>query len=340
MPPEPEPTPIASPALPSGEPIVEEPRRLKVERRFGKAVLEALQVGSLTKPLLVLRGEAGVGKSTLALNLIEDPERERTLVVPVGSTWRGREDLIGFVNPIDNVFQPTAVTRFLHEAAQAWDRDDRRTRLLVFEEFNLSQPEHWLSDVLVRSQFPADFRSERTIELGGVSVRGLPDADPQGVFLAPSVRIVATVNTDFTTRPLSPRILDRAAVIPLSIEPREALDRVGVKLEEEMVEAIVRLSHEIATKGASFSYRTALSLGACLSRLDDLGLQSWNALDLVLLQEVLTKVRLLSGDPLDSKIIRRLIAWSEEHGSRLPRCTVSIAGWKEQLESGLDVVQL
>ncbi len=319
--------------------LVETNMRDAIVDRYGEDALTAILVGSLTKPLLVFRGEPGVGKSTLALNLIEDPARERTLVVPVSSTWRGREDLLGHINPIDNSFEATNFTRFLFAAEQAWDKGDRRNRLVVFEEFNLSQPEYWLSDVLVRCQYPAENRHERTIELGGSQVAGLKGADASGVFLAPNVRFVATINSDLTTRPLSPRVLDRIAIVELTMEPRRALAEAGLDLDPDMVSAITDLSFLIRSKGATFSFRSALSLKQCVSHLDHLRVTEWDALDLVLLQEVLTKIRLLSGDPSDHQVLRDLGHWADGHGAKLRRCASAIASWKEMLEEGQDVTQ-
>jgi hypothetical protein len=319
--------------------LVEIPKREWIAARHGKAALTKISVGTLTKPLLILRGNPGVGKSTLALNLIDDPERRRTLVVPVSSTWRGREDLLGYVNPIHNSFEPTRFTNFLHAAARAWDQGDKRVQLVVFEEFNLSQPEYWLSDVMVRSQFPSDARRDRTIELGGQGVRGWPVTEPPEVFLSPSVRFVATINNDHTTRPLSPRILDRAAVVEVTIDPRDAVRQAGLAIDAEQSEAIADLDFITSIKGATFSLRSALSLKACADQLSALGLDMWAAIDLVLVQEVLSKVRLLVGDPADLNLVEKLKEWSEGRGKNLPECARVVASWEEMLQEGLDVSQ-
>ncbi|MBI5433187.1 MAG: hypothetical protein HZA52_10190 [Planctomycetes bacterium] len=321
--------------------LVEPTKREWIVARHGQATLTKISVGTLTKPLLILRGNPGVGKSTLALNLIDDPTRERTLVVPVSSTWRGREDLLGYVNPIHNTFEPTRFTNFLHQAARAWEHGDKRVFLVVFEEFNLSQPEYWLSDVMVRSQFPASARRDRTLELGGQGVRGWPVTEAAELFLSPAARFVATINNDHTTRPLSPRVLDRAAVVEVTIDPRHAVQQAGLTLDEEQIEAIGRLDFITSLKGATFSLRSALSLKACADDLPGLGIDLWGAIDLVLVQEVLSKVRLLVGDPADLNMVERLKDWSEREGrgKNLPECARLIASWEETLQEGLDVSQ-
>ncbi len=313
--------------------------RARLEARHGPDVLAAVQVGWMTKPLLILRGSPGVGKSDLACRLVEDPSGERLLTVAVDPTWRGREDLLGHVNPIDNQFEPTSVTNFLRRAALAWDKGDRRAFVIVFEEFNLSQPEHWLSEVLVRSQYPHGAREERMIHLGGAGVRGWPERGPGRVWLSPALRLVGTVNSDHTVRSLSPRVLDRAAVVTLSVQPHEALRRVGLELAKEELDAVADLDFRLRQRGAVFSYRTAESLRACFARLGEASMDRCRALDLVLLQEVLSKVRLLAADPADLRLCEDLVEWTESAGQSLLECQRVIASWMEALRNGQDVQQ-
>ncbi|MEW6074072.1 MAG: hypothetical protein AB1726_15930 [Planctomycetota bacterium] len=320
---------------PGAPELVEPPRSQWIKDTFGDETLQALQVASLTKPLIILRGEPGVGKSHLAVRMLDDDARERTCIVPVSATWRGREDLLGYVNPVTGRFEATPFTRFLIRAERAWKDGDRRAWLAVFEEFNLSQPEHWLADILVVSQFQDAL--DRRLSLGG---HGIGDDEGRvSVMLSPAVRFLGTINTDHTTRPLSPRILDRAAIVNLTLEPRAALEVAHIELDAEQLSAIESLDRRIRRKGASFSVRSALSLRTCLSRREALGLDSWSALDLVLEQEVLSKVRLLARDPLDEEAMENLNEWSQEDGSRLRRCAVLIEEWKEALASGRDVIQ-
>ncbi|MCB9903810.1 MAG: AAA family ATPase [Planctomycetes bacterium] len=302
----------------------------RIEATHGEDLLLDLRIALATRDLVVLRGEPGVGKSHLALRLLDDPERERTLVVPVSATWRGREDLLGYVNPMDGRFVKTPFTRFLEFAANAWREGDRAPRLVIFEEFNLSQPEHWFADVLAVSQY--DDEADRIVQLAGTGAK-----DDANVFLSPALRFIATVNNDHTTRALSPRVLDRAAVVHLELTPKQALARIGLDLEAPLVNAISGLDFRLRSRGASFSIRTARSLQACLQ----LGLvaRAGAALDLVLAQQVLSKVRLAAHDPADLRVLEDLEQWCEEQQAGLQRCVAVISSWREALDAGLDVAQ-
>ncbi len=281
-----------------------------------------------------------MGKSRLAANLIEDSERAdpRTLIVAVASTWRGREDLLGYVNPISSEFEPTEFLNFLRRADLAWRKGDTDPRVVVFEEFNLSQPEHWMSDLLVHSQFSDE--KDRVIKLGGKRVRGWPDGSACEVLLSPAVRFVATINADHTGRNLSPRVVDRAAVVELSMTPKQALALCNLSLEPVQFDAVSELDSLIRSRGASFSRRTALSLKACQDNAASLALDSWGVLDLVLLQEVLSKLRLNAVDPADQQLCRDLMVWCEGPGQKLLLCVREINEWKEKLDENQDVQKI
>lgn len=308
-------------------------------QRVDGGLLTALSVGFLTKSLVILTGAPGAGKSWIASRLLDDEDRARTVIVPVASTWRGREDLLGYVNPIHGNFEPTDFTRFLFDAEEAWDRGDRRARLVVFEEFNLSQPEHWLSDLLVRLEFEPEQRADRTLILGGSSVAGRPQR-PCTVTLVPSLRFVATLNNDHTVKPLSPRVLDRAALIEVSSSGRAALNRAGLIVTDELADLIDDLNDLLAPRGAAFSVRSARSLQRAMAAGRPSGLEPPQVLDLVLAQEVFSRVRLLSGDPRDEQLLARLQAWSQRpECAELTVCAARVADWAEILASGRDVFQ-
>ena len=311
-----------------------------IRESYGPLTLRNIRVALKNKKIVIFSGQPGVGKSRLARQLLDDPRSERTVVIPVSSTWRGREDLLGYVNPVSSEFEPTEFTEFLLSVEAAWKAGDRGPRTVIFEEFNLSQPEHWLSDIIVRTEYCPDDLEGRTIHLGGTGIRGYGGASSK-VFLSPNLYFVCTVNVDHTVRPLSPRVIDRASVIELRSGARESLRRGGVSAKENTVAALEHLNRILASKSIAFSIRTAISFHSCLSDADNLGLDEAGALDVVLTQEMLAKVRLLAGDPRDEQLIQELLAWSEqEYCSRLIMCIDKVTEWKELMDMGRDVNQV
>lgn len=310
-----------------------------LEGQFGSDVMRQLRVAFATKPIVILAGPPGMGKSWLATHLLSEARDERSVLVSVGSTWRGREDFIGYVNPISNEFEPSAFSRFLVASEQAWNGGDHRPRLAILEEFNLSQPEHWLSDFLVASQFPSDQTALRTIQFGGTGLRG--EVGRNSVYLSPAVRIVATVNNDHTTRPLSPRVLDRAAVVEVRSAVKSIVQLVELPVDDDQLSALEQIDAVLSGIGAGFSVRTALSIrqAHALLRQDSATEHPlWKSIDFVLLQEMLSKVRLLSGEPRDAQLLESLEDWaSGPYGARLGACGSRIAEWKSRYLLGADI---
>lgn len=335
--PESERQPVSEPETGTAPIAIPEPDAAAVlAERLDATLITALSVAFLTKSLVILTGAPGAGKSWIASRLLDDASRERTVIVPVASTWRGREDLLGYVNPITSSFEATEFTHFLCDAEEAWSRGDRRARLVVFEEFNLSQPEHWLSDLLVRLEYDPELSADRKVVLGGSAIAGRPSR-PCEVVLVPSLRFVATLNNDHTVKPLSPRVLDRAALIEVSSSGRVALERAGLTIADDLADLVDDLNDLIAPRGAAFSVRSARSLQRALAAN---ALKPSHALDLVLAQEVLSRVRLLAGDPRDEQLLSRLQTWSQKpECADLTVCAARIADWAESLAAGRDVFQ-
>lgn len=323
------PTPPKStrPEPPSHFPLFEESRAAAIEEVYGRETLTALRTASATQPLVILRGAPGVGKSRQALEFIDDPARQRTLIVPVSASWRGRNDLLGYLNRGRNQFEPSRFTNFLRAAEKAWHAGDYSTRIVVFENFDLNPPENWLSEVLLRAAYPLDRVMDRTFDLPGDSVRGWSGDDPTHVFLSPAVRFVATLDDPVRTEALSPRLLDKAAVVRLAVRPSEALKLTGVELDEEMMGAIEALDSCTRSLCAAFNFSTAHSLKTCLDGQDGMSQGAWEALDRVLCQELLSKLELMDPGELEVQTLTALSHWIDARGAQLTHCAELIQGW-------------
>ncbi|WP_224984223.1 hypothetical protein [Geomonas agri] len=310
-----------------------------IAQEYGESIVKALRVASISKPLLILTGPPGVGKSRLAGRLIDDGNRERSIVVPVSSTWRGREDLLGYVNPVTQGFVPTSFTLFVKRAEDAWRSGDTRLYLAIFEEFNLSQPEHWLSDFLVRLEYDPDDHNDRTIDLGASFMYGLNNSmSSSSLYLPPNLKFVATINNDHTVRPLSARILDRSALIEVSASGKDAMKRAGIDDINQIGDIVEDLNYRIESHGVAFSVRTACSLSMVVRHLQ--GMDPMDALDHVLVQGVLSKLRLHAGDPGDELLLHRLQEWIARPAcAPLVLCSERITAWDEARRQGRDVFQ-
>lgn len=338
-PPEPDPAQVAPFTYPfdvTSSFLPENSQATLIAQEFGERTVKALRVASISKSLMILTGAPGVGKSRLSKRLIDDPNRDRSIVVPVSSTWRGREDLLGYVNPVTQGFVPTPFTRFVKRAEDAWRTGDTRLYVAIFEEFNLSQPEHWLSDFLVKFD---DDHYDRSIDLGASFMVGPDQSTPcSSIHLPPNLKFVATINNDHTVRPLSPRILDRSALIEVSASGKDAIKRAGLEAIPEVADIVEDLNYCLESHGVAFSVRTACSLSMVARYMENM--EPMDALDHILVQGVLSKLRLHAGDPGDELLLHRLQEWiSRPVCAPLVLCSERITSWDEARRQGRDVFQ-
>lgn len=317
-------------------PLLDDAALARLASDYGSETARGLWLAGLApNALILLRGAPGIGKSRLATSLAVSQRRH---VVTVGSTWRGREDLIGYVEPVSGQFRPTPFLDFIRQCAMEFDAGDTAPRICVFEEFNLAPPEYWFSDFLALSQYPITDRELRRIEVGGSTPTHWSER-PATLWLPPNLRFIGTMNSDHTTRVLSPRVLDRASLVSLSLSVDEVVKRAGLNLEEAPIEAVRSLDDLLAARGVRFSIRVAHTTARGL-RSSEPSVSSWLVLDHALLGQVLSRVMLHAGDPVDHKLVENLVErWSEEYGSRLPLCAARIEQWAEMLDNGQDVVQ-
>ena len=321
--------PIVEP--PDRFPLIADSKRQHIEEIYGTATLRSLLVASMTHPMVLLTGLPGVGKSTLALEFIDDPRRERSLVVPVSADWKGPEHLLGTLNQSTAVFEPSRFTNFMRVAENAWRAGDFSTRIVVFENFDLCKPEDWLSEIRIRLQYPASSNSDRTIDLGGESVRGWAAGSTPQLFLSPCVRFVATVDEPLRPGTLTARLLDDVGIVGLTISAADALRLSKAALTPKQVEAILALDTCCRPFQAGITFTTANAIATCVERQEELGVDSWKAIDMVLCQEILSKLELLTPSGIPDELGHRLVTWGEGPGKKVARTATRLTEFGERV---------
>ncbi|TAE33564.1 MAG: hypothetical protein EAZ91_02840 [Cytophagales bacterium] len=155
--------------------------------------------------LTVLAGLPGVGKTSLLTLLARASGlHDRFLPISVARGWVSSRDLIGYHNPLTGQFQPARTGMFdvLRQCSDEVEQGHERPYWVLLDEANLSPMEHYWSDFVGLS----DPETARVLRLS---------EQTQTLTLGHGIRFVATINYDHTTEPLSPRLIDRAAIIRL-----------------------------------------------------------------------------------------------------------------------------
>ncbi|MDE8754346.1 AAA family ATPase [Pectobacterium polaris] len=165
-------------------------------------------------------GLPGTGKTSLAKMLGNCLGLgNRFLNIPVARGWTSSRDILGFYNALSQSFSPASTGLYeliQHLSSEIDDNKDPAASIILLDEFNLSQPEHYFSPFLEM----ADPESKRVLTTGN------PD---KAYFNIPEyLRFLGTINQDESVQSLTPRLLDRAAIVNFDdFEPNYEVSMIG-----------------------------------------------------------------------------------------------------------------
>lgn len=202
--------------------------------RYREMDLKAFHLSVKCTDLTVLAGLSGVGKSSLvrlyseALAGEDLAARERLLTIDVSPSWTEPQDILGSANLLDRRFEPAACGLFNHIVAAGREYTQSGLNsgmvLISLDEMNLAQVEHYFAGFIQALERPVPR------DLAVFDRSALRPDDPLRDYyrlpLPPTLRFVGTVNFDETTRSLSQRLKDRAAILELSGERHAGLQEL------------------------------------------------------------------------------------------------------------------
>lgn len=228
---------------------------MSVPKHIANSFLTAALASAYTGSFILLNGPVGVGKTSLVDAAASFTGGRRT-VIPVRPSWIDPSDLLGFFDPINNVYRPTQFTTRLRLLAGL-----DRLHLMCLDELNLAKVENYAADILSRLEYSRR-RGVRTVKddgteaAGGItlyaddigkemleearvlnnlgdqieqrqqarldSIRRLVEQYPPSIEIPANVILLGTLNSDETTYDISPKMIDRSYVItfpPADLSP-------------------------------------------------------------------------------------------------------------------------
>ncbi|WP_413525489.1 hypothetical protein [Photobacterium phosphoreum] len=175
----------------------------KFDRNLSREQVVNLVVTLAQSQFTIFAGLPGSGKTSLAKIIGKAMQlgcRQHT--IPVAKAWTSTKDILGYYNGLSGSYHPAPTGLWdLLSTVQNDIPEKSLPVLLLLDEMNLSSPEHYFSSFLDL----ADLESDRVIFTG--------HPEKQRLTVPEYFKFIGTINQDETVQSLSPRMLDRSAVI-------------------------------------------------------------------------------------------------------------------------------
>lgn len=181
--------------------------------RFGnrhETIVASFVASLVAKPLVILTGLSGSGKTQIAIRFGEWLGKDRLHVAVVRPDWSGAEALFGYEDGLklakegEPAWSVPGPLEFMLKAA----RDPLHPYLLVLDEMNLAHVERYFADVL--SGMESGHPCLPNVRKGSDGCWRVNNGDEPRLMFPRNLFIVGTVNVDETTYMFSPKVLDRA----------------------------------------------------------------------------------------------------------------------------------
>lgn len=131
--------------------------------------IRAFLAGMAVSRLIILQGMSGTGKSSLPRAVAESISGFNKLI-PVESSWRDRNELLGYYNDFNKKFNAKTFTIELYRSGKEICK--KIPTFMVLDEMNLARIEYYFSDFLAVLQKPSS--EDWIIELVASDMRTLP----------------------------------------------------------------------------------------------------------------------------------------------------------------------
>ena len=138
--------------------------------------IRAFLAGMSVSRLLILQGMSGTGKSSLP-RIFSEAISGFNRLIPVESSWRDRNELLGYYNDFNKKFNAKSFTIELYRSSK--ERCQEIPTFIVLDEMNLARIEYYFSDFLAILQEPD--HDKWLIELVSSDMRTLPMELPESV---------------------------------------------------------------------------------------------------------------------------------------------------------------
>ena len=191
--------------------IVDYARNSRLHLSYTVEDIATFIAGMGTTKLSILQGMSGTGKTSLP-KIFSEALYSRCDIVEVESSWRDKNELLGYYNEFSKTYTPKKFTQALYRAKLNPDV----LTFIVLDEMNLSRIEYYFSDFLSLMENEADKRELQLLNVGvfrksyGKTIPYLGLTDGHTLKIPSNVWFVGTANRDESTFEISDKVYDRA----------------------------------------------------------------------------------------------------------------------------------
>jgi len=151
-------------------------RSVKEQLYYTDNDIRAFLAGMSVSRLIILQGMSGTGKSSLP-RIFSEAISGFNKLIPVESSWRDRNELLGYYNDFNKRFNAKSFTIELYRSSK--EQCLQIPTFIVLDEMNLARIEYYFSDFLAILQEPD--HNKWLIELVASDMRNLPMELPEDV---------------------------------------------------------------------------------------------------------------------------------------------------------------
>ena len=191
--------------------IVDYARESRLHLSYKEEDIAQFVAGLGSSKLSILQGMSGTGKTSLP-KIFSEAILGNVNIIEVESSWKDKNELIGYFNEFSGKFTPKKFTQSLYRAAFYSDV----ITFIVLDEMNLSRIEYYFSDFLSLMENEPD---KREIKLLNVQLKNFKGGMNQGykqlkrghtLKVSPNIWFIGTANRDESTFEISDKVYDRA----------------------------------------------------------------------------------------------------------------------------------
>lgn len=180
---------------------------------YDEITIRTFVAGFASSRLMILEGLSGTGKSSLP-QAFKDFIGAEVDFIPVQSSWKDRNDLLGFYNDFKQQYKETAFLKALYSATH----DSEKIHCIVLDEMNLSRIEYYFADLLSVLERPNPDEWDIELISDHAGVRGNTESWPKLIHegklrILENTWFIGTANKDDSTFTITDKVYDRAVVI-------------------------------------------------------------------------------------------------------------------------------